>query len=867
MFSCRQRIAVILGVLLCVFGTFALADEYKGTASFSPEELRFSRSAGFDFVDFKGADYLNTVGAPCIPFQEIKVALPPGAAVLGVEVRGVDLVALSGTYFLMPNGEPICIGDEPPAVPFPMDSAIYGANLNYPGLYAESLDTWDLAGQTFVTLHLYPVQYNPATLTVSLATRIDFSVSYQPSRGAQPGAFNFSPKVRAYYQRMLERMAFNPESISPMVEYMPSMRATLDPGTYEYVIITSASFVSSFQPLADWRTQMGMPARIVDTNWLYANYSGSNNQERIRNFIIDAHTSWGSLYFLLGGDTNVIPKQNTTVNGSTVPNDKYYADYDDDWKQELCVGRAPVNSSGDVSNFVNKVLTYEKSPPTSYGSKVLLLGFDLDSSTDGEDACVRIENEILIPETTLSTEYDSEGGTHVTDTRDYINQGQNLVNHIDHCNTSYLGVGSVNHGGGFSNTDAQNFTNGTRYINVCSVGCYINDYPSTCWGETLVRDDQGGVSFTGNSRNGIYQAGNTNGFSFSYNRRWWESIYDRGAYRAGEALQDSLNMVKPFDATLKYIWTELTLIGDPALHFWTREPANLTITHDAGIGRGAQMLTVHAAGAGSPLEGALVCVMKGSEVYAYGTSDASGDVDLFINPQTAGSMTVTVTAHNYRHYQGTLTVTSAFAPPWINAVLPRNSPVTGGTQITLTGFNFAASGSMTVRVGGNVCSGVAIVDDTTVTCTVPAGNAGWQGIEMSNTYGSNTLNQSFLYFPVGGNSYNAADMDTASLDTPAEPVFVVSGASSNPYMVFFALGGGPLPTPFGNAGLDNTITFLLSSNLNMQGYALIPLVVPAGFGPLDLYFHVLGLNGGQAVWSYGGNNPNGTGSIWLQLND
>ena len=38
------------------------------------------------------------------------------------------------------------------------------------------------------------------------------------------------------------------------------------PGDYDYVIITQDSWVSAFQPLADWKTQKGVPATIVTTD-------------------------------------------------------------------------------------------------------------------------------------------------------------------------------------------------------------------------------------------------------------------------------------------------------------------------------------------------------------------------------------------------------------------------------------------------------------------------------------------------------------------------------------------------------------------------------------------------------------------------
>jgi hypothetical protein len=69
----------------------------------------------------------------------------------------------------------------------------------------------------------------------------------------------------------------------------------------------------SFQALCDSKIARGISAGIVATDWIYANYDGtkpsggSDNQTRIRNFLIDAYETWDTEYALLGGDKDIIP--------------------------------------------------------------------------------------------------------------------------------------------------------------------------------------------------------------------------------------------------------------------------------------------------------------------------------------------------------------------------------------------------------------------------------------------------------------------------------------------------------------------------------------------------------------------------------
>jgi hypothetical protein len=141
-------------------------------------------------------------------------------------------------------------------------------------------------------------------------------------------------------------------------------------------------------------------------------------------------------------------------------------------------------------------------------------------------------------------------------------------------------------------------------------------------------------------------------------------------------------------------------------------------------------------------------------------------------------------------------------------------------------------------------------------------------VEVSNTYGNDSLNDGFRYFPTGGAPFNCADVHTESLDTPATVSLITSGLPGNPFHLYYSYGGGPVNTSWGIMGLDLPIFFGFSMNLNAQGYWVIPVGFDPGFGGLDLYIHFLGTNSqGKPAWCSGGNNPNGSGSIWVHLNN
>ena len=206
--------------------------------------------------------------------------------------------------------------------------------------------------------------------------------------------------------------------------------------------------------------------------------------------------------------------------------------------------------------------------------------------------------------------------------------------------------------------------------------------------------------------------------------------------------------------------------------------------------------------------------------------------------------------------------------PTVAGIEPRYGVEAGGTPVTVTGANFTASPSMAVEVGGAACTSVTWVNDTTLTCVTPAGTNGWEDVSVSNAYGGDTLTGGYRYFPTGGDPFNGTDIPTGSMDTPETVALIASGQPSEAHVFFVSLGGGPLWTEYGWMGLDYPIYRMLPGTFNPSGYRIITLGFPSGFGPLDLYMHCLSYTElGAVVWAYGGNNPNGSGSVWFHLNN
>jgi hypothetical protein len=561
---------------------------------------------------------------------------------------------------------------------------------SYPNKIVELNGMTDFAGQGIAILTIYPLQYNTKLKNLKIITHIKLQI--EGEFGYSYGDYlpnHFTDTDEQLYKEKVRDMVINSEDVK-LSKNQDVQPIDLDPGDYDYVIITKNDWVSAFQTLADWKTQKGVPANIFSTESIYSNYSGSTNQEKIREFIIDAHSNWGTTYFLLGGDTDTIPYETVTYYGDNIPTDTYYSDYDDDWTCEVNVGRASVTGTGTgagkIGNFISKTLNYEKDPPTNYAKNVSLFGFDLDSSTDGEDCKIDIDDLYIPSNWTVNKVYDSHSENHEDNVDSAVNSGQNLINHIDHSGQYYMGTGYTNHDWGLETSEVDDFSNGDKQGTWYSIGCWAAAYEyDNCIAEHFVRDDNGGgVGFVGNTRYGWYYVGYDDYASLRYDRYFFRSFFNDNHYRLGELFSDHKTDAY-FSWTQnelnKYIFSELILLGDPELPIWMENPSNFDVTHDTEIYVGSSSFSVHVEDSeGANIGNAYVCLWKDDEVYLRNYTDSSGDITFNISPSTEGNMSVTVTKKDFIPYEENVNVISNQPPN----VPSDPNPADGETDVEIT---------------------------------------------------------------------------------------------------------------------------------------------------------------------------------------
>lgn len=88
--------------------------------------------------------------------------------------------------------------------------------------------------------------------------------------------------------------------------------------------------------------------------------------------------------------------------------------------------------------------------------------------------------------------------------------------------------------------------------------------------------------------------------------------------------------------------------------------------------------------------------------------------------------------------------TTGMPPPAVTAVSPNSGTRSGGTNVTITGTNFAPG--MTVTIGGSAATNVVVVNASTITARTPPYPPGSASVVVTNPLGqSSTLPNGFLF--------------------------------------------------------------------------------------------------------------------------
>lgn len=706
---------IFLAVTVLFLGSRSWASQTTFVLEFPQGDLHFEKLQDFDRVMLNGCIPQGNPGEPQLPVRYVQIALPPDMEVLSVHIDSYDQIQLPGIYNLFP------VQKQRPLLDFPTKGArheftlpdpdVYDLSSEMPGKMVEVSNHGFLAGQRIAGLSVYPLQYVPAEKKLILKTRIEFTLILGPAKSSPLPVSNRIQNQAQLFEKTAGKLVLNPEDVSfPTIDDPKQIPV-------QYLIVTDTLLVPVFRQLADWKTQKGVPAEVVTTQWIYSHYSGDDQQQQIRNCIKNYYQSYGTVWVLLGGDTDLVPHRITWVMESGVghywweddiPSDHYYSDLNGSWDwdgdgvygefsdnldlyPDVFVGRAPVTGYAQAEDFVAKVIAYDSDPPADYQTNMLLAGEYLWPGCNGGVLKDYIYDSYVTPLSPDVTRlYESLGNLNSANFADALNSGQMITNHAGHANYGGLSLGYYSWG----KSDMDNLTNGDRQGIFYTYGCISAGIDFDCVAEHFVQNPNGGgFAYFGNTRYGWGDSSDPlSGVGPEFDKQFFRTLFVSDSHRAGKTLTDSKLIFIPAAQSssgsgplIRWTLLELLLLGDPEAFIYTDTPLALNVSYPESTGLGIQTIDVHVETEGEPLQTALVCLSKEDEIYQRLYTSATGQATFEVESFTPGEISVVVTYDGTVPHVGTIIVDDQgpYAPLPFDLISPSDGDTAWNTELPL----------------------------------------------------------------------------------------------------------------------------------------------------------------------------------------
>ena len=670
---------LILVITLIIFLSPAVDAAVTHTYNFNQPDIKIV--SGKAIVTIEDCWTTGTTGHPALPVYGGNLLLPPGMSGVSITCQVSEPVSLGSGFEIEPVQAQYPLSSPGPHPFTNPDPLVYNADIPYPALIADGLNTQFRRGHSLGYFAVHPVTYNPVTGELFYYSSVTVIIETAPTAESQTA---FSTLFRARDRDGVEVQA-QVDNPAELAEYPAGIDET-DDLNIDYLIITDEELYDSFQILADYKNARGTKTEVVLKSWIEANYSGFDVPAKMRTCIIDYYYNLGTDYVLLAGDNENVPKRSlyAQMGGEIDPDiaadlyfgcldgnfnadgDEYMGEPNDqpDLVAEVYVGRAGVDSPTEAENFIAKQIAYQHTPVADEIMQGLMLGEDLEwlvwGSAYKEE--IRLGSSMWGYTTEgfpnwfgVDTLYDYPGfhWSAAGDLLPLLNEGPQLVNHLGHANNTYtlkFGSSGIN-----DNSITNNGINHNFYI-IYSQGCYCNSWDnrtpdfgltgSDAIAEKWTSIENGAVCFIGNTRYGWGNYTTTNGASQYGDRQFFDALFGENILEIGRAQQDSKEDCIPFlNNVTYYCYYECCLLGDPTLQVWTEQPGEIIVTADTLINIGDTTFTLQV----ENVSDAVCAISQNSQLLGSSNSGSLGSVIINLSEPISSTEPVRlmVTKPNY----------------------------------------------------------------------------------------------------------------------------------------------------------------------------------------------------------------------------
>ena len=608
-----------------------------------------------EVVSLDGVDYIRIMmsgegssldpGVPDLP-RVTRLIMVENTGEIGLNITDLSYAVLPMDYPPAP-AQPLAGDDESPLDgSVAIDQEIYSTDAWYPPQVAEIVGPATFRDIRFVVVVIHPVQVNPVTQEMRVYDRIEVGIDNLGGIGEnelpiEPASL--SPEFSKLY-RQFENFPGSALDELPRV-----------PGKQLFICGDNAIITNEVQKIVNWRRRKGIDAYYVTTT-----QSGAT-AAAIRNFISSEYNnSNGQLDFVtIVGDPDAGAPYGIPTDFSQL--DNYFATMgggNPDPIPDIAVGRLPITSSSQLNALIEKTIQYESDPfltDTTWFTRAWCAAHT--GQIQSNPAMKEYTRIIMLQHGMTTVNFDVfPGGINTTTLNTRINQGVVVFNH----RLSWIGE--------MGSGDLSGIANGRKLPFVMAVTCATGTFDGgSALSEDWVRrgtaaSPAGAIGCVGMSGIGTHVPYNNivdAGAMFG--------LYVLGVREQGLALvEGKLQLYKNYAAVghmgdvqnFSY-WANLQ--GDPGVPIWLAVPRAPVVTRPTSVHRLTDNIAVTVTQGGNPVENALVGLVKGTETFARGYTNANGEINLPVSLPTTGYLHITVTHGHLDSYLDSIQVVSPAA--------------------------------------------------------------------------------------------------------------------------------------------------------------------------------------------------------------
>jgi len=594
------RLVCMIAVLCLTAPAAVTAESGSVTCRIDAADYRFTEDDGRQELNIEGFGVVGTPGGPRLPGKIFAIALPPGAEVTGVSFQG-KAVALPGTFAIEPAGLPRVIGEENPEIRKQQlaewtatRDGIYGSDRGWPASPAAFVRQAGLRKYNLADVRVAPFRYHPQSGTLYHYPALDVTVNYTLTGGAGRTAVeDNAPKM----ERMAERVIHNYRQAQAWYPQGSSRRATGD-----FVLITTEALSASVSGLVSHEAAKGRSPQVVTVEWIYANYTGYDEAEQVRNFLRDKYptSEWGIEDVLLVGHHDEVPMRQawqdlgygkprtdfyfaelseTDADSWDSDGDHRYGENSDnvDFYNEVNVGRIPWSTPAAVERICAKSVAFELNTDPAFKKNILLIGSFFWEDTDTAELMEAKWDQPWMSDWTSVRMYEQNSTVYSDFPCDFPMTHANVMNSWS--NGTFCFVNWAGHGSPWS---SHIMGHGSEaYIETSDCSQLNDNYPAIIWADSCSNSDtdewnlgrqmlySGAVGFVGATKVALGSGGWNDPYDGSSQScdYWFTTKVTSAEMTQGEAHQYSLrqNYTNGLWYYNEYEIFEWTLWGNPDL--------------------------------------------------------------------------------------------------------------------------------------------------------------------------------------------------------------------------------------------------------------------------------------------------------------